>query len=258
MLRMRLVGELPARLGRRALDAIASTRARSLLAWLAYHPGCTAHARRVGVLAERAREQCPRQPADHADDAAPPGGRRGRPSSSRRVAIASASKTARTSGSTSGRPDRLVADGRLEAALELADSDLLTDLDDDWVIEERTVHRDRVAAIVAALGAAAEKAATCSRRPPCASPARARARVRAGGARPHAATGELRRRRSGCRGLRSVPRDPAARLRIAPSAETRAVAEALRAVPRARAERPVRRPCRRHPPVATTRRWSAG
>src|SRR5918997_5994139 len=39
MLRIRLLGELCLELEGRRLDAIASRRARSLLGWLAYHPG---------------------------------------------------------------------------------------------------------------------------------------------------------------------------------------------------------------------------
>jgi DNA-binding SARP family transcriptional activator len=39
MLRIRLVGELRLDLDGRRLETIASRRARSLLAWLAYHPG---------------------------------------------------------------------------------------------------------------------------------------------------------------------------------------------------------------------------
>ena len=53
---------------------------------------------------------------------------------------------------------RLVAEGRGDEALALCQGDLLTDLDDDWVLEERQAHRDRVGELLAALGDAAEEA----------------------------------------------------------------------------------------------------
>ena len=50
MLRIRLVGELRLDLDERRLEAIASRRARSLLAWLAYHPGLHPRARVASVF----------------------------------------------------------------------------------------------------------------------------------------------------------------------------------------------------------------
>ena len=54
--------------------------------------------------------------------------------------------------------DRLAAEGRHAEALTLADGDLLTDLDDDWVLEERQAHRDRTVELLVVLGEAAEAA----------------------------------------------------------------------------------------------------
>lgn len=55
--------------------------------------------------------------------------------------------------------DGLVADGLLEQALELRRrGELLADLDDDWVLEARDVHRSRLCDVVGMLGDVAEAA----------------------------------------------------------------------------------------------------
>lgn len=54
--------------------------------------------------------------------------------------------------------DRLVAAKRPDDALGLCGEDLLTDLNDDWVLEARALHRDRVGELMAAAGEAAEAA----------------------------------------------------------------------------------------------------
>ena len=220
-----------------------------------------AHAGRGGVLAQRAREQRAGQPEDDADDPAPRRRATRPPPSSTPAAIAWASRTARASGSMSGRPSGCVAEGRLEAALELADGDLLTDLDDDWVLEERHASTATAsAAILDALGGAAEEsgdvqaAARFARRRLDLEPD-----VRAGGARAHAAAGALRRRRGGRRGLRGVPCEPAARAtawRRRPR-RARSPRSCARRRGRARSSRRRRR-CRPRSRAATTRRSSAG
>ena len=50
MLRIRLLGELRVDLDERRLETIAGRRARSLLAWLAYHPGLHSRARVASVF----------------------------------------------------------------------------------------------------------------------------------------------------------------------------------------------------------------
>jgi DNA-binding SARP family transcriptional activator len=55
-----------------------------------------------------------------------------------------------------GEFNRLLAEGRLEDALELASGDLLADLEDDWVYERRDEHRMRVVALLERMAAAAE------------------------------------------------------------------------------------------------------
>jgi len=157
MLRIRLVGELGLELDGQRLDAPASRRARSLLAWLAYHPGMHARGRVAAVFWPDV--------LDH----------------SARASLRTTLTTLRRSlGDAAGcivagrdrvgiqdREDvwidvreigRLAAAGRGDEALALSSEDLLTDLDDDWVLEERQAHRDRVAELLAALGEAAEEA----------------------------------------------------------------------------------------------------
>ena len=140
------------------------------------------------------------------------------------------------SGSMSGRPSGCVAEGRLEAALELADGDLLTDLDDDWVLEERTVHRDRVAAILDALGARPEESGDAQ-----AAARFARRRLDLEPASEQAARALIQRlARSGdaAAGVAAYESFRASLRRdygMAPSAETRALVEELRSAPQPRA-----------------------
>jgi len=157
MLRIRLVGELRLELDGRRLDAPASRRARSLLAWLACHPGLHARGRVAATLWPDVLDQSAR--------------------ASLRTTLATLRRSlgAAADRIVAGRDrvgiedredvwidvreiDRLAAAGRGDDALALCGGDLLTDLDDDWVLEERQAHRDRVAQLLATLGQAAEEA----------------------------------------------------------------------------------------------------
>ena len=208
MLRIRLVGELRLELDGRRLDDIASRRARSLLAWLAYHPGLHPRTRVASVfwpdvLESSARASLRttlatlrRELGDAAGGTLVAGrervGHRGRPRALGRRAR--------------DRPP--VAAGRHADALALGDDDLLTDLDDDWVLEARQAHRERVgrAARGPRRGGRGGRATSRRRVGSRAPPARARPGVR--GRRPHAdaAARRERRQRGGGGGLRGVPR----------------------------------------------------
>ena len=59
--------------------------------------------------------------------------------------------------------DRLLAAGHGDQALAVCRGELLSDLDDDWVLEERQAHRERMATLLGALGAAAEQAGDLDR-----------------------------------------------------------------------------------------------
>jgi DNA-binding SARP family transcriptional activator len=126
--------------------------------------------------------------------------------------------------------ERLRAAGELEAALALADGELLPGLEDEWAFEARDEHRMRTAAVLEQLAAAAEssgdlrRAADLSRRAAALEPLSEEAhrslmrRLAAAGDRAAALTAfsELRTR------LLQT-------LRVGPSEETRNAAESLRA-----------------------------
>ena len=125
--------------------------------------------------------------------------------------------------------ERLAAEGRLGDALELRDGELLTDLDDDWVLEERRLHRDRVGELLVALGEAAEAGGDAE-----AAVGYARRRLELDPVSEDAARVLMRRlARSGDRAA-AVAAYEAFRvalregLGMAPSAETRALVEELR------------------------------
>ncbi|WP_217923314.1 ATP-binding protein [Miltoncostaea oceani] len=158
MLRIRLVGELRVELDGRGLPALASRRARSLLAWLAYHPGLHPRTRVASVfwpdvLDASARASLRTTLALLRRDLGDGAG----------AAIAAGRDRI---GIEDGpgvvvdvrEIDRLAAAGQGDAALALCTDDLLTDLDDDWVLEARDAHRDRVVALLADLGRRAEEA----------------------------------------------------------------------------------------------------
>ena len=149
MLRVQLLGELQAEVGGAAVAAPASRRAWALLAWLALHPG--EHAR--GAVAARfwpdvldssarasLRSALWELRRALADDDALTAGRD-------RIALRCETDLAEF--------DAHVAAGRLEAAVALHRGPLLADLDDDWVLEARDEHAERLGSALARLAAAA-------------------------------------------------------------------------------------------------------
>ena len=226
MLRVRVFGGLALESDGTALDPPASRRARELLGWLALHPG--RHAR--AALAARFWP-------DVLD------------ASARASLRTTLHELRRALGDESGclvadrdvvaleaawvdalEVDALLAAGRAEDALALRDGDLLAGLEDDWVLAARDEFRERLAARLGALADAADAAGDgaaavrLSREQVALDPLseeRTRALVRrlaAAGERA-AALGAYERLRDRLR----------ADLGIAPSAETRALAEAVRA-----------------------------
>ena len=154
MLRVRLSGELQIDAGGRRLGPIASSRARSLLAWLAYHPGLHPRSRVAAVFWPEVLEDSARASLRTTLTTL----RRELGEAERHVVA-----DRRRVGISDVWVDvleaqRLAAEGRVEEALALIDGDLLSDLDDDWVLEERRVHSDRVLELLAAAGDAAESA----------------------------------------------------------------------------------------------------
>ncbi len=156
MLRLKLLGELTLEVDGARQQLPASRRARSLLGLLASerrtHPrGQLAGRLWPDVLDESARTSL-----------------RSALSALRRALGADADRYLLTSrdGVALAGPDevwtdlgefeRLVAEGRLEDALELSRGDLLQDLDDDWVYEQRDEHRCQLVALLEQMAGIAE------------------------------------------------------------------------------------------------------
>jgi DNA-binding SARP family transcriptional activator len=230
MLRIRLVGELRVELDGRRLETIASRRARSLLAWLALHPGLHARGRVAAafwpdVLDTSARASLRTTLATLRKGLGDEAGRRlvaGRD----RVGLEDRSEV----WVDVREIDRLVAEGRRDEALALCGDDLLTDLDDDWVLEARAMHRERVGELLAAAGDAAEAAGDLE-----AAVQHARRRLDLDPVSEEAARALMRRLAGAGDGAAAVAAYAAFRaalrreLGMAPSAETRALADELRA-----------------------------
>ena len=162
MLRIRLVGELRLDLDGQPLPPIASGRARSLLAWLAYHEGLHPRSKVAAVFWPDVLESSAR------------GSLRTTLATVRRALPAAAADVLDAGRERIGIADgpavsvdvreaaRLAAAGDLEAALALADGELVADLDDEWALVARDAHRERV---IALLGAAGERAEADGRMP---------------------------------------------------------------------------------------------
>ena len=153
MLRVRLLGELQAEADGEPIAMPPGRRAWALLAWLALHPG--EHAR--GSVAARfwpdVLDSSARASLRSAlwelrralgDDDALAAGRD-------RIALRCETDLAAF--------DAFVAAGRLEEAVALHRGPLLADLDDDWVLEARDEHAERLGAALARLAAAAYRPA---------------------------------------------------------------------------------------------------
>jgi DNA-binding SARP family transcriptional activator len=157
MLRIRLVGDLALHVDERGLEPIASRRARSLLAWLAYHPGLHGRARVASVFWPDVLDSSAR-------------GSLRTTLAMLRQALGDAADVIVAERDRLGiedspevwidlrEIDRLTEADRQGEALLLADGELLTDLDDDWVLEARSAHRDRLVELLGLAGDSAEDA----------------------------------------------------------------------------------------------------
>ncbi len=151
MLRVRLLGELEVRVGTRLVEPPPSHHAWELLAWLALHPG--EHPRSVvaarfwpGVLDRSARASLRSATWAMRRALGPDGGgavRAGR----ERIGLVCTTDLARF--------DRLVEQGAIAEAAAMAEGPLLADFDEDWVLDARAAHSDRLAAVLVELADAA-------------------------------------------------------------------------------------------------------
>ncbi len=229
MLRVRLLGGLQAELEGIPLAPPEGRRARSLLAWLALHPGMHPRARLAARFWPDVR------------DASARASLRSAMWGLRQSLGAGADSCLRATRDEAGIPEdaletdvadfsRLVEAGRLEEAVELCTGELLPDLEEDWVYEARDEHRARLSAVLASLAARAEADGD---RPGAVAWSRRRAALDPLSEEPQrqlmrglAATGDRAAALGAYARLRDRLRE---QLGVVPSPETRQLAEALRA-----------------------------
>ncbi|MFL5825105.1 MAG: AAA family ATPase, partial [Thermoleophilaceae bacterium] len=171
MLRVKLLGEVAAEADGTRLDPPDSRRAWALLAWLALNPGMHSRGRLAALFWPDVLDSSAR--------------------ASLRSAIWSLKRalgegaehwlvTTRDGIGLSGDGEvstdvaeftRLLEGGQTAEALEIASGDLLADIDEDWAIELRDAHRDRLSAALATLASDARASgdleaavASCRRR----------------------------------------------------------------------------------------------
>jgi class 3 adenylate cyclase/tetratricopeptide (TPR) repeat protein len=156
MLRVRVLGELAIEVDGRTVEPPSSRRARALLGWLAVdrrmHSRSTLGARFwPDVLDESARTSL---------RSALSALRRSLGPDSQRYLIAGRDEVGLAGDALVWTDlaefERCVADGRPEDALALSRGELLAGFDEDWVYECRDEHRDRVSAVLAQLAGDAE------------------------------------------------------------------------------------------------------
>jgi DNA-binding SARP family transcriptional activator len=162
MMRVRLLGSLELEADDHGLPLPVGRPARSLLAWLSLHPGMHQRATVAAALWPDVLDTSARASLRTALSAV----RR----SVGDVALLATREQVGLAGDVWVDVlafDRLLDSGDPEAALELARGELLPELDDDWVLRRRDVHRERSGAALAAMAAAAapeEAVAWCRRR----------------------------------------------------------------------------------------------
>ncbi len=147
MLRVRLLGELRAEVDGRQVDAPAGRRVWALLGWLALHPG------------EHARSTVAARFWPDVLDASARASLRSAAWSLRRLVgdalVADRDRMGLSCATDVAAFDARVAAGELEAAVELCRGPLLAGFDEDWVLEARDEHAERLGAVLARLAAAA-------------------------------------------------------------------------------------------------------
>src|SRR5215204_2763225 len=154
---VRVLGELALEVGGRDTNGIASHRARSLLGWLAVHPGLHPRSRVAGafwpdVLEESARSSLRTTLATLKRELGQPAA--GVVTATReRVGIEPGPETRIDLHAF----EQLVSRGELEEAADLCRGDLLVDLDDDWVNEPREQHRQQLLDVLGRLSEEAQR-----------------------------------------------------------------------------------------------------
>jgi DNA-binding SARP family transcriptional activator len=159
LLSVSALGDLSIEVDGHRSDRIASHRARSLLGWLAVHPGLHPRGRVAGVFWPDVLEESARSSL-----------RTTLATLKRELGDPAARVVTTTRESVGIEPceeirldleafDELVSRGELEQAVSLCRGDLLADLDDDWVNEPREQHRHQLVAVLGRLAEEAERSA---------------------------------------------------------------------------------------------------
>jgi pimeloyl-ACP methyl ester carboxylesterase/DNA-binding SARP family transcriptional activator len=157
VLAVSVLGELSVEADGRPLGRIASQRARSLVGWLAIHPGLHSRARVASVfwpdvLDESARGSLRTTLATLRRELGPGGAN---------LVTATRERVGIVPGEVQIDFDafaQLASRGELEKAAALCRGDLLADLDDDWVNEPREYHRRVLLELLGRIAAKAEDA----------------------------------------------------------------------------------------------------
>jgi class 3 adenylate cyclase/tetratricopeptide (TPR) repeat protein len=229
MLRVRVLGDLTIEVDGRTIEPPSSRRARALLGWLVVdrrmHPRSTLGARFwPDVLDDSARTSL-RSALSALRRTLGPGSEQYLIASRDEVGLAGDALV----WTDLAEFERCVAEGRPEDALVVSRGELLAGLDDDWVYDCRDEHRDRVAGVLARLGADAEgdraldQAIAYTRRQVALDPLAEEPQRDL--MRRLAASGD---RAGAIRAYERLSQRLRDELRIAPSHETRELAEALR------------------------------
>jgi class 3 adenylate cyclase/DNA-binding SARP family transcriptional activator len=154
---VRVLGELALEVGGRESEGIASHRARSLLGWLAVHPGLHPRGRVAGVFWPDVLEESARSSLRSTLATL----KRELGESAASVVTASRERIGIEPGPQKWIDmqafEQLVSQGELEQAAALCRGDLLADLDDDWVNEPREHHRHRLLGVLGRLAGQAER-----------------------------------------------------------------------------------------------------
>jgi DNA-binding SARP family transcriptional activator len=220
MLLVRLIGEVALEADGAPLEPPASPRVRALLAWLALHPGAQPRSRVAGVFWPDVLETSARGSLRAALTAL-----RGALGPAAAHLVATRESVALEDVVVDVRElDALLAAGELERAVQLGAGELLPGVDADWAHAEREEHRHRIAEAHARLTRAGGARALAHARhwialdPLSEDAARTlMAQLAAAGDRAAALTA-----------FRALAERLRTRLGVAPSAQTRALADAVR------------------------------
>ena len=156
MLRVRVLGPMQVEFERQPVQPPASRRAWSLLAYLALHPGPHRRADVAARFWPDVLDASARQSLRNALWAL-------RTSLGPAASLIGSSRDELALDGNQGvwvdalEIERLLADGRLEEALALGDGELLAGFDDEWVLQARAAHRDRMTEALEQLAANAER-----------------------------------------------------------------------------------------------------